>query len=218
MRVVTGLVLLFLTIGAAAQPSFGGRAGLAVANINGLPGADTQVAESPRLGPTVAAFARVPVASGFDIQPEVGYVPRGVRRELDPAVLTRGGSPVAEVVRVSYVDVAALGRIRLPGGPSADAGVVLGPALSRKVGEDVTSEYADGSEVALAGDFLTNTDVGLVIGVDVGSGPFLVDVRYTFGLTNVYEGEGINPTGGIREQDLKHSVFAAAFGIRLGGG
>lgn len=210
---------LFLSAPALAQTSFGVRGGLNVTSMSGFPTTAGSIDETPRLGPTATAFVRVPVASSISIQPEVGYAPRGVRVDYGEVPLEEGGenAEVSERLEVDYVDVGLLARFAVPLAETLDASLLAGPVFSYKVGESVTREV-DGveSELDFGADFFLPSDLGLAIGVDIGSGPVFVDLRAVVGLTNVYNGDDLNPTGGIRAFDLKHTATAFTFGYRFG--
>ena len=60
---------------------------------------------------------------------------------------------------------------------------MAGPAVGFKVSESVEVDGEGGSEDDEDG--AASTDYGVVLGGEIGSGPFFVDLRYTLGLANV---------------------------------
>lgn len=152
---------------AAAQTSFGLRAGLNVSTI--IPDNDVDLADrGAKLGFTGGVFAEVPLARGFSIQPEVLYSQKGVSRDAPN-----------EDVGVDYLEVPLLAKVAVPVSDLLDVDVYAGPALAVKLGDD--------DEVSTLR--YNSTNLGVAVGLGVASGPFGVDARYTFSVQDATEGE-----------------------------
>ena len=182
--------LLCVAAPLAAQPSFGLRAGLNVSTIR--PDNDVDLADrSAKLGFVGGVFAEVPVASGVAIQPEVLYTQKGVKRDAPN-----------EDVSVDYIEVPVLVKAGLPLSDLLDVDVFAGPALAFKMGSDDSSEPDEASTIRY-----NSTNLGVVLGAGVASGPFGVDARYTFSVQDATEGE-LN--------DFRHHVVSLTGVYRFG--
>ena len=208
---------------AVAQPTFGLKAGLNVATLGDFEEDQSFLDKSPRLGFVGGAFARYPFADIVSAQVEVLYSQKGVKFESvsqPTASISQGEGGASELrYNLDYIEVPVLLRVSPQVDPTLDVGVFAGPAIAFKVNESVVSVF-DGTETDISGseDFFKSTDVGIAAGADVGSGPFAVDLRYTFGLTNVADPVTINEAKGIGggALDLKNGVFSATFVYRFG--
>ena len=177
--------LLCVAAPLAAQPSFGLRAGLNVSTIR--PDGDVDLADrSAKLGFVGGVFAEVPVGSVVSIQPEVLYTQKGVNRDAPN-----------EDVSVDYIEVPVLVKAGLPVSDLLDVDVFAGPALAFKLGND-----DEASTVRY-----NSTNLGVVLGAGVASGPFGVDARYTFSVQDATEGE-LN--------DFRHHVVSLTGVYRFG--
>ncbi|MEM6326922.1 MAG: porin family protein [Bacteroidota bacterium] len=181
---------------AHAQVSVALKGGLNTAFFSGPSAEGTEAI----LGAVGGAALRFDANPGFALGAEVLYSQKGARDAF-----------VDETYRFDYVEVPVYGRLALPTAPSLSAGVQFGGTIGIPVRSGGTN--ADGDV-----DVAANTDIGALIGLDVGAGPFYVEGRYTFGLGQVTDDdtlfldlpEGVPP-------DLQNQVVSLTFGVRLGG-
>ena len=214
-------LLSFLALGlalpAAAQTTYGVRAGLNVSDYLGVDEDDVDAGDlSPSLGFVGGVFAEVPLSPRLSLRPEVLYSQKGFSVSMSN-VFEEGQLDFDFDVNVDYVEVPVLARIGVPLSPTLDAGLLLGPAVAFKVRESLDGEGRLNGEIIDDLDFGTDgedafetVDLGLVLGAEVGSGPFYVDLRYTLGLLNVANdlGEG--------EDTPRNGVFSVAGTFKLG--
>ena len=164
---LAAFALLFAPL-ASAQVGFGVRAGLNTTTV--IPDNDVDIVDrQPRLGFVGGAYAEVPVGP-VAIQPEVLFSQKGVNRE-DAA----NGD-----VRVNYLEVPVLLKAGLPVSDLLDVDVFAGPALAVKLSDSVDGDFDGGS--------FNQTTVAVAVGGAVASGPFGVDLRYTFDVKDATEG------------------------------
>ena len=200
--------ILMLAPGLARPASLekGLKAGLNFANLRG---AFAPVAGfKARLGFVGGGYLALPVNSALAFQTEVLLSKKGAKTgslSTDP-----NGNPTGAynlVVDLTYLEIPVLARISLPatGGivPSAFAGPSFGIKLGGKVRTDLPGQLdADLGE-------LKAVDVGVAAGagVRVGRGPvkFLVDARYTTGLSDIYDVNG--------NLESINSVFSLTTGV-----
>lgn len=205
-------LVLGLALPAAAQPTFGIRAGLNVADVsNTFEDIDSgefgfQIDAQPRLGFVGGLFVELPLTPTFAVRPEVLYSQKGAK-----AVPDADGVDDEEDVTLSldYIEVPVLARVAIPASPTLEIGLLAGPSFGFKLDEGLESgdiDLTDGDE-----DFAASTDVGIAVGGEIGSGPFFVDLRYTFGLSDVSDGEADGDEGTPR-----NGVFAVTGTFKFG--
>lgn len=164
-----------------------------------------------RSGFQVGAFVTINLGSYLAIQPELIYTKKGVNVQ---GTLTHGISDVpyntathnlTEEIRLTYIEIPILVKFRIPTHGNVKPSFFAGPAYSFKhaASEGINYqllEYYD-LDPHFQGIFhldgqpdisnLTVPDIGLVVGGDIkisdGSVSFILDVRYTIGMSHVYK-------------------------------
>lgn len=197
----TSLALLALgavlvAVPAQAQATFGVKAGLNTAFFSG----DDAVDSDPRLGFVGGLTTRFSVNPSVALQLEALYSQKGEVYE--------NTSGFEEVTKLDYIEIPASVRLSVPLSPLLDAGVSVGGYLGIPVKSEVEVDGVEASDIDAA------TDYGALIGVDLGSGPFYVDARYSLGLANAID---FDPVLGS-DLDKKNQVVSLTFGYRFGGG
>ena len=189
LLVLTALVSVLGATEARAQDRGGVRFGYNAATLStDETGFDPKV----RSGLVVGLFGVLPVNSTFAVQPEFIYSQQGAKVE--------DGSDKA-TLKIDYVQIPVLGRIRL--GASSPAFLLVGPSF----GFRTRAESDFNGETQSFKDEVKGNDVGLVTGIAVYSGMFVIDGRYTWGLMNIDDTGEIGTT--------KNRVFSVSAGIRF---
>jgi hypothetical protein len=195
-------VAAVLVVGAGAataraeEPSvaFGIRGGLNLATFHGDDVSFDGVEPKNRTGFCGGAFVAIPLGQSFLIQPEVLYSQKGAKYE-------EAGETFA--LKFDYVEVPLLFKARLGSG-GAKPSLFAGPAVAFKIRSRLE---ADGEEEEEAEE-LKSTDFGIVAGVGLdlaaGSGSFVIDARYTWGLTRLDDSSD--------EADVKSGVWSFSVG------
>jgi hypothetical protein len=133
------------------------------------------------------------VTPNFLIQPEVLYTQKGAKYD-------EGGAEAT--VKLDYVEVPVLFKGRFGSG-GVKPSVFAGPAVGFKV--SAKTEF-DGEEEDI--EDVKGTDFGIVFGagLDLAAGPgsFIIDARYTLGLTTLDD----SPDPG----DVKNGVWSFSVG------
>jgi hypothetical protein len=188
-------LVAFLSIPAAqAQVSFGVKAGLNVATLQGnFDDADL----SPRLGLNAGVFAEFPITPTVALRPELLYSMRGATAEEDGFTGT---------FAIDYLEIPLLAHLRFPAGAGLNIGVLAGPALGVKLSEGIRLSSSDGG-ISIDTDEFKPMDFGIVVGTTIGSGPFAVDLRWLQGIASA-----------LRDTDetARHGVFQATFSYQFG--
>jgi hypothetical protein len=195
--VVLAVVGVFGATEARAQDRGGVRVGLNLANLSGNDTSDLGDTDT-RSGLVVGLFGVVPLNEHFAFQPEVLFSQQGAKLE--------DGSDDA-TIKLDYLQIPLLARIRLGMSPSAPVHALFGPSFGFRTNAevDVNGETIDDNDEFE--DQTESFDIGLVAGVGVNAGPAVVDARYMWGLRN------IDKTGDGSE--VKNRVFSISVGFRF---
>ncbi len=161
-QLIVGMMVVAVALASStaawAQVGGGIKAGVNFAKVSGSD-------EDPgqRIGAVAGAFLTIGLGSVFAIQPETVFSMQGTKFSFGTA-------------KVDYVQVPLL--LRIGSSPKASASVygLVGPSVGLYVRDEGFT------------DDLKRTDVGLVVGAGVTLSRFLVEARYTAGLTEFSKG------------------------------
>ncbi|MFN3596138.1 MAG: porin family protein [Rubricoccaceae bacterium] len=156
---------------AQAQATIGLKGGL---NTSWFSGNDSDNTD-PRLGAQAGLMARFNVNPAFALQAEALYSQKGITAESNTPFGNIDGT-----VALDYLEIPVLARVSVPASPLLDVGIAAGPSIGIPVRTRASLASGAGSTTS---DIDARTDVGVAVGLDIGSGPFAVDARYTLGLT-----------------------------------
>ena len=163
-KIVFTIILAFIGIAhLSAQKSFGIKAGLNVASING----DNTEDFSSRTSFTGGLFAEFPTSEKIAFQLELLYSEQGAKYSVLES---------DETLKLNYLNIPLMFKYYATEGFSIQAGPQIGFLLSAKV---------DDTNVK---DFMTNVDFGLNFGLGYKlKNGLSFDARYNLGLTNIWE-------------------------------
>ena len=187
------LLTLSYAAPAEAQISYGVKAGVNFANVAIAP--DEGSSPSRRVGALAGVFATVPVAWGLTLQPEAIYTAKGASIEFE-------GFETNYIV--DYIEVPVLARFRV----LRSAYVLAGPSMAFRLRARNRVPFGGSvEEVDLDGEVET-FDLGIVgaIGVDIGR--WLVDARYTHGVSDTDRDTSDDVT-------IRNRVFSLSAGFRF---
>jgi hypothetical protein len=189
------LVVALAAAGAAqAGPAaFGLKGGLTIAKLTG----DVEDLDS-KTGFVIGGFAAIPIGEAIAIQPEICYVQKGAKftemvgdfepREFDVDV------------NFDYIDIPILFKYTVAG-EGAQPYFLLGPSI----GFNTKAEFSAEGETEDYKDYIKSTDFGLVFGLGVNIQQFLLEARYSLGLTDINDFPG-------DDDSIKNSVIAFQVG------
>jgi len=174
---------------AGADLSAGIKAGISIASLSG----DDMDGVSSKIGIATGGFFGIGFGAVM-IQPEIQYIQKGAQDE-DNSDLK---------MKLDYLEIPVLIKAQLMGPrekirPSIYAGPALGILLNAKAD--------DGSDSVDIKDYYKSTDFGIAVGADVDIQGFVVDLRYTMGLTKIPD------TG---ESDVDVDVKNGTFMVQIG--
>lgn len=132
--------------------------------------------------------------TGFHLGVQLLLDPPGVLDVQPEFLYSQKGYTVGDFTqRVGYIQVNSLFKLRPPTSGTVSGSVFLGPGFAFEVGESVD---VDGSSEE--SEAFTFADVSAVVGFgldfSVGSGAFMIDLRYDVGLTNIADTENDDVT------------------------
>ena len=211
---LTALAAVLLAAPASAQAQIGVKAGLNVANFVG----DDAEGSEARLGFVGGLTGRFDITPSVAFQLEALYSQKG--EVLDGDLLDPGRDYQIDT-RLDYIEIPASLRFGVPLSPLLDAGVSVGGYVGIPVSSEISVDGdapRDLLDDIAADDVDANTDYGVLIGVDVGSGPFFVDARYSLGLAEAIDFDPVFGGGRGEGLDRKNSVVQLTLGYRFGGG
>jgi Outer membrane protein beta-barrel domain len=192
------LVIALLAMPAMAQDEATGGAakgfkvGVNMATLGGSDAGDV----SSRIGFAFGGFVMFELSPSFAIQPEVLYSMKGAKETILGTEVT---------TKLDYIEIPVLFTILVP---SSSGGVTprfyAGPNLALKASAKVSG---GGLSVDIS-EFVKSTDFGVTVGAGLGFGGgkgFMVDVRYTLGLSTIDNG---SPAA-----DVKNNCFSILGGM-----
>lgn len=194
------LLILFIVLFAAldnyGQFTFGPKIGYNTSKLStDLDSISASIKHNFQFG----AFARF--GKKLYLQPEVFYCTSG-------GTLKREGTTLKETVKMKNISIPVLVGFKLINAKVINLRVMAGPVANIIVGKDLEADD-------LIQDPLQDSDIkDMAWGFDVGAGVdvfFLsLDVRYEFGLNNLY----IVPDG-AEDQKMKSNLFIVSLGFKL---
>jgi hypothetical protein len=170
-------------------------------------GADEQF----RTGVTIGGFVRVDPAGPFALQTELLYTQKGAKLEE-----TVFGETTTTIYKIDYIEVPLLAKVQIPVTGPLTPNFFAGPAVGVPVRENVEIESTSGSDSGSIDDLIEPTDIGVHLGggVNIAAGTVEVtlDIRYQFGLTNIFQdGNPILESAGI--EDIKNRGIGITAGL-----
>jgi Outer membrane protein beta-barrel domain len=123
------------------------------------------------------------------------------------------GATFTQEIRIDYIVIPVLGRVNLKASDGVLVHLYLGPQFGFKTGfqskETLTVAGTSTSMTSNDDDNIKGHNIDLGFGGQVDFGRFLVDLRYSLGLTNVDQDTG------PEEPEVKNRTFSMMFGVRL---
>lgn len=189
LSLVTGVVLLFsATAQAQVLPKFGVKAGLNYSTFNNADGVEYKA------GFLGGVYANINIpGSPAAIQPELLYAQYGANAEGTDGKLS-----------VDYIQIPVLAKFGF-GAPGVNIKpeVFFGPYA----GFTINSELEDAGFAVDADEVFKNSDFGVVVGAGLQVSKLNFELRYTAGLTDVFED--------AYADGEKNGAFALAVGINF---
>jgi len=200
---------LFVPTEAAAQGAVGFKVGATISKVSFTP--ETGEDDATSIDSVTGFLAGVTFRKDFT--PIVGLQIEGVYAQSGAKLnFTDGVETFRAEVGVDYIQVPVLVSVAAMHNDNSSLRIFVGPTFSFKASDDF-KVFVNGTEFPLEpGDEqeFNSVDTGITLGGLVGIKQFFVDLRYTWGLTNILK----DSTGG---ESGKNRQFAIAFGYYFKG-
>ncbi len=183
-------------------PKFGIKGGVNLTNLY----IDNVTQENMKAGLNLGVYAKIPVARGFSIQPEVAYSMKGSQENYNNFF----GSGKYRF-NLDYLEVPVAAVFNVAKNFNVNAGPYVAFLLSAKV-KDVDNNGNIKGVTELNKDDFQSTDYGLFGGVGFDVGNITLGARYTHGLQEIGKSGGLS---GNITQNSKNSGFTFFVGIGL---
>ncbi len=199
------------------------------------------------------AFVTINIGSSFAIQPEILYAKRGATIEGAATILSSGRTatyPIDEKLNLTYIEIPVLVKFWIPTQGKLKPSFFAGPALAFNLSGtddfsikatlvDSGGDVLDSMNNAIKHDInnIKSTNISIVLGGDLkleaGSANFVLDVRYTFATSQVFEDVDASVFDDVRiydplpselpnahwdtgvAPDMKNSAFSIMVGVSL---
>ncbi len=172
------LVLLLLVMGSqylVAQATVGIRAGV-MSSKQEVQEGDITAEYASKLGADIAFVADFPIGI-ISISPEFHWLQKG--RKLEDL-----NGTVGEVSRTfNYLEIPLLLKLNL--GKKVGFFLLAGPSIGYLL--NGTDKDMDGSTTDIDLDFYKRAEFGAHVGGGIALGPIKIDLRYIFGLTDIFD-------------------------------
>jgi hypothetical protein len=177
------------------SPKFGIKGGVSLTNMY----VDDVSDENMKVGFNAGVFAKLPVARGFSIQPELLYFSKGAKETYDNFVLGEGEYRF----NLNYIELPVLAVINL----GENFNIHAGPYVSYLAGvniKDMNDDEGTIDEIAeLDADNFNRFDYGVAGGIGIDISNFSIGARYNYGFRE------IGKSGSVSGELLKNSKNSA---------
>src|SRR5258708_3222876 len=165
-----------ITGGDKLTPKFGIKGGVNFTSLY----VDNVSKEHMKVGFNAGIFAKLPITTGFSIQPELLYSVKGAKDTYSNLVQGNGEYRF----NLGYMELPVLAVVNLTKNFNIHAGPYLGYLVSANI-KDVNSNGDIQGATDLKADNFNRWDVGLAGGVGFDVSAFTLGARYNYGLSNI---------------------------------
>ena len=181
---IIGMMVMGSAVAASAQGfEYGVKGGVTLGDLNETGDADTASFDF-RVGFLVGGFVTWPLGGRLEFQPEALFTQKGAKSDQ------LGGTSTE---KLDYLDVPLLVSYRITGSRERNFAVFGGPSLGVLLRARSSASFGGTSFEENVKDQVESTDFGVVAGLAYHRGRFVVDGRYSWGLTDVDKetGDGV---------------------------
>jgi outer membrane protein with beta-barrel domain len=159
-------------------------------------------AEKP--GFEAGGFVTTPITKHLALQPEVLFVQKGVKLDQTDNVTT-------VTIKVNYVEVPLLLRIgRTTGTESSGGFVLVGPSVGIRSSVSAQTDFGGTSRPLNVDAVYRQLDLGLVLASGVEIHRFVIEVRYTVGVSDIVDAKSYP-----HRDSIKNRVLALMAGFKF---
>lgn len=172
--------------------------------IKGLPGPDVLWALNG------GVFADLSLNDFLFLRPEINFSMRGEQTEIKgesfPGPPPEGPYNVSSSANFNYLEIPILLRAQLELAPDLNGSFLIGPSFAFLLNASANIVYSNGTNLPPSEHYSitqTNTfNLSGILGVELESNHWLLDLRYSRGLTNVFQDDVIM----IADNDLSLDI------------
>jgi hypothetical protein len=155
--------------------------------------------ENARLGYSAGIYFSAK-APNFEFRPEILFVQMGAGEgALLPGI---AAGPLG--FKLDYVQVPFLFKMTTATAKQAGVGFFFGPYFAFNLEAEMTSNVGGVPVKTNIDDLVRDTDVGAIVGLSIDAEYWSLDVRYTHGFENIFEGNAL---------DVKNASLSVMLGI-----
>jgi len=220
MRQLSVLVLMLIVVCAAAanagEMSFGVKGGLVMTNVTGIP-EEWEDAQSYRTNFSGGVFLNYAFDEALSIQPELLYVPKGVKGTLYDGFMDVDVTP-----SIDFIEIPLLLKFTVPTEGKVHPCIFAGPSLGFVTSSKLKINLGWLSSSVDMSDFTNGTDFGVVAGAGIGYdtryGLLSIEARFQRGFSNIIESANFDIRGveqSITIDEFKHYGFAFLAGMQF---
>lgn len=195
-RIATLFILLLMATATFAQFTLGPKVGMTMSKLNTT---YEDYKEEFKTGWQAGVFVRF--GKKLYIQPELMFVTKGGK-------ITHEGLNVKTTVNLSTVQIPVLVGYKLIDLKAVNLRFMLGPAISLVTNEKIDIDTS--IENPITKDHIKNTIWSLQLGGGIDFLMFTFDVRYEWGLNNIFD-----PQDGDASFDMKNNVWNLSLGWKI---
>lgn len=185
--------ILFLSISVFAQFTIGPKVGVTMSKLKTT---FPEIKEEMKTGFQFGAFARF--GKKLYLQPEIMFTTSGGEIKTEDLNLKT-------TVNLKNVEIPVLVGFKLLNLKVVNLRIMGGPAISMITNKEI--EVDANIENPISEDDLKNAIWSFQVGAGVDVLMFTLDVRYNFGLNNIYD-----PDAGKQEYDMKNNMWTVSLG------
>lgn len=195
-KIITLIMMMFLGMSVFAQFTLGPKVGMTMGKLStNFP----DIKEELKTGWQAGAFVRF--GKTLYLQPEVMFVTKGGK-------ITQENLNVKTTVNLSSVQIPVLVGYKLINLKAINLRVMAGPAVSFVTNEKI--DISTSIENPLTEDNIKNTIWTMQFGGGVDFLMFTFDVRYEWGLNNIFD-----PQSGSDSYDMRSNVWNISLGWKI---
>lgn len=185
----------------ALSPKFGIKGGVNLTNMYVQDVSD----EHMKVGFNAGFFAKLPVARGFSIQPELLYTSKGAKETYNNFIQGKGEYRF----NLNYIELPVLAVFNV----AKNFNLHVGPYVSYLVAANIKDLKDDGTIndiTDLKADNFNRFDVGLAGGLAIDVANFTIGARYNYGLREIGKSGSLS---GAATKDSKNSAISLYIGL-----
>jgi hypothetical protein len=189
-------LLLFLSAAVFAQFTIGPKIGITMSTLKTT---FPEIKEEMKTGIQFGAFARI--GKKLYVQPEAMFSTGGGK-------ITNEGTDIKTTVKLNSVEIPVLVGYRLLNLKVVNLRIMGGPAISIVTNKEI--EFDEGFENPITAENIKDGIWSFQLGAGVDVLMFALDVRYEWGLNNIYD-----PPSGAEEYDMKNNMWTISLGWKI---